>query len=166
MRVGAGSRLPVLCHGLRAIQWRRYRGPFSLNDVPGSHCAPSGLGLLQCGRVPLLPMSDRRVSPRGYTEPLLRLAAEGVSRLDEDGCESSSDHQLIVPSPFEGEGMEKGKVLRLKRKGKTSFKPHRYIDPHQTHRELVCYTKAYKGLHIQSPLRQLHGGQNCRAIMS
>ena len=36
-------------------------------------------------------MSGRRVSPRGYTEPLLRVAAEGVSRLDEDGCESSGD---------------------------------------------------------------------------
>ena len=36
-------------------------------------------------------MSDRRVSSRGYTEPLLRVAAEGVSRLDEDGCESSGD---------------------------------------------------------------------------
>jgi len=54
-------------------------------------------------------------------------------------------------------------ILRLKRKGETSFKPHRYIDPHQEIGSLVRQTKAYKGLHIHS-LRQLHGGRKLQAI--
>ena len=58
---------------------------------------------------------------------------------------------------------QKAPTLRLKRKGETSFKPHRYIDPHQEIGSLVRQTKAYKGLHIHS-LRQLHGGRKLEVI--